>query len=71
MQKVYQRHGYEAWAKWDDTAKVYDLFNDAVCDDGTVWIGYADTIEEARKIGEQYVYERFLNTFQVTSWNES
>jgi hypothetical protein len=70
MRKVFEKVGYEVWAKWDSSAEVYELFNDAVCDEGTVWIGYADTIEEAHEIGKQYVYERFLNTFQVTSWNE-
>lgn len=46
--------GLEAWAQFDDTAGVYELFADS---EGEDFIGNADSTDEARAIAAQYFSE--------------
>ena len=64
MRKVLEKHGYEVWARWDDTAEVYELFNDR--DDGA-YIGFAESLTEATKIGTWWVEEQQAEA----KWNGS
>ena len=64
MRKVLEKHGYEVWARWDATADVYELFNDR--DDGA-YIGFAESLTEATKIGTWWVEEQQAEA----KWNES
>lgn len=43
--------GREAWIKWDGEACVYELF---ASDDGSDYIGCADTASEARQVAREW-----------------
>jgi hypothetical protein len=64
MRKVFEKVGYEVWAKWDKDAEVYELFND---DEGSTYIGCADTMVEAIKVAKLFVFEQLSEEI----WNES
>jgi hypothetical protein len=64
MRKVFEKHGYEVWAKWDNTAEVYELFND---DEGSAYIGCADTIAEAIPVALGFIDEQLAEA----RWNAS
>lgn len=64
MRKIVAKHGYEVWAKWDNTAEIYELFNDR---EGSAYIGCADTIEEAIPVGLWFIDEQLAES----SWNAS
>ncbi len=44
--------GFEVWAKWDDSAEIYELF---ASENGDDYIGCCDTLKEAR----DYALERW------------
>jgi hypothetical protein len=62
MRKVLDKQGYEVWAKWDSEAEIFELFNDR--DDGA-YIGFAESIAEAVKIGTWWVDEQLSEA----TWN--
>lgn len=48
MTLIYKYHnGREIWARWDKEAKIYELF---ASNDGSDYLGCADTLTEARKL---------------------
>jgi len=55
MRKILAKKGYEVWAKWDATAEVFELFSDS---DAVGYIGFAETIAEATKIGTWHIEEQ-------------
>ena len=54
MTKIFSSRHYEVWAKFDPTAKVYELFASR---DATDYIGCADTKAEALKVAKRWVDE--------------
>jgi hypothetical protein len=64
MRKVFEKHGYEVWAKWDKDAEVYELFNDR--EDGA-YIGCADTMAEAVTVAKLFIDEQTSEAI----WNRS
>lgn len=64
MRKIFEKHGYEVWAKWDIPAQVIELFTD---DEGTGYVGCADTIAEAIEVSKQFVDEQHSEAV----WNAS
>ena len=55
MKKILAKKGYEVWVKWDATAEVFELFSDS---DAVGYIGFAETIAEATKIGTWHIDEQ-------------
>lgn len=47
--------GLEAWAKFDETAEVFEVFASKDCDD---YIGCADTVTECRMVAREWFNER-------------
>ena len=64
MRKILATKGYEVWAKWDATAAVFELFSDS---DAVGYIGFAETIAEAIKIGTWHIEEQQAEA----KWNGS
>jgi hypothetical protein len=64
MRKVFEKYGYEVWAKWDSSAEVYELFND---DEGSTYIGCADTMAEAVNVAKLFIDEQTSEAI----WNRS
>ena len=62
MRKILAKKGYEVWAKWDATAEVFELFSDS---DAVGYIGFAETIAEATKIGHWHIDEQLAEA----KWN--
>lgn len=50
--------GLEAWAKYDHSAGLYEIFASEECDD---YIGYADTIDEAKEFARQWAQDRMTD----------
>jgi hypothetical protein len=50
MHKIVDVNGFEVWARYDSTAEVYELFAN--------YIGWADTLAEARQVGRDWVAQR-------------
>jgi hypothetical protein len=50
MHRIVDVKGFEVWARYDSTAEVYELFAN--------YIGYADTLAEARQVGRDWVAQR-------------
>ena len=65
MRKVLEKNGYEVWASWDATAEVYELFNDK--EEGSCYVGVADTLAEAVIVAQWYVDEQLAEA----KWNAS
>lgn len=55
MKRIANRNGFEVWAHFDRTAKVYELF---ASEDGGDYVGDADTLSQAQKYAEQWISER-------------
>jgi hypothetical protein len=64
MRKILAKLGYEVWAKWDETAEVFELFSDS---DAVGYIGFAESIAEATKIGTWHIEEQHSEA----TWNGS
>ena len=64
MRKILAKHGYEVWARWDETAEVFELFSDS---DAVGYIGFAESIAEAIKIGTWHIEEQHSEA----TWNGS
>lgn len=64
MRKILDKKGYEVWAKWDETAEVFELFSDS---DAVGYIGFAESIAEAIKIGTWHIEEQHSEAI----WNGS
>lgn len=50
--------GLEVWAKWSNTAEVYELFASEAADD---YIGCVDTLAEARRFAKDSFAEEAAN----------
>jgi 3-methyladenine DNA glycosylase AlkD len=46
--------GREVWARWDRSARIYELFASEDCDD---YVGCADTKTEAQAVAKQLINE--------------
>ena len=55
MRKILAKKGYEVWARWEEQAEVFELFSDS---DAVGYIGFAETIAEATKIGHWHIDEQ-------------
>lgn len=54
----FPKQDLEVWAKWDDSADVFELF---ASESGEDYIGCADDLPEARKIAREWAQERAAN----------
>jgi hypothetical protein len=64
MRKILAKKGYEVWVKWDETAEIFEMFSDS---DAVGYIGFAETIAEATKIGTWHIEEQHSEA----TWNGS
>ena len=64
MRKILAKHGYEVWARWESEAEVFELFSDS---DAVGYIGFAESIAEAIKIGTWHIEE----LHSEATWNGS
>jgi hypothetical protein len=66
MRKILAKHGYEVWARWKSEAEVFELelFSDS---DAVGYIGFAESIAEAIKIGTWWIEEQHSEA----TWNGS
>lgn len=64
MKKIYAKFGYEVWAKWEEDAELYELFNDDEC---STYIGCADTLPEAINVAKLFIDEQTSEAI----WNAS
>ena len=49
------RKGYEMWAKFDQSAQVYEIFFDQECESYTGWA--VDSLKDAKKAAEYIIAE--------------
>ena len=64
MRKILKKHGYEVWARWESEAEIFELVSDS---DAVGYIGFAETIAEATKIGTWHIEEQHSEA----TWNGS
>jgi len=54
MNFILKHKGYEVWANFDDSARVYELFFD---ENAEVYVGVVDSLAEARVVARQLIDE--------------
>lgn len=55
MRLILKKSGYEVWAKFDPTARVWELFTE---EEGECYVGCADTLAEAHAVANHWLAEQ-------------
>jgi len=64
MRKILAKKGYEVWVRWEKDAEIFEMFSDS---DAVGYVGFAESIAEAIKIGTWWIEEQQSEA----RWNES
>ena len=62
---ILKKHGYEIWAKFDQEAKVYELFFEKECESYTGWA--VDSLKDAES-ASRYILEEQMA--EQADWNQ-
>jgi len=62
---ILKKNGYEIWAKFDQTAQVYELFFEQECESYTGW--NADSIKDAEHSAPHIIEEQMC---EQADWNQ-
>ena len=56
---ILKKNGYEIWAKFDQEAKVYELFFEKECESYTGWA--VDSLKDAKSACKYIIDEHIIN----------